>query len=238
MEDDNMTFENIPVIIPAYKPDDSLIKLLSGLKEAGFKEIIIVDDGSGTEQEAYYENIENSFGATVLHHHENLGLGRSLKTGFNYALINYKDIKGCVISDCIGKYKVSDIKRCAQMLYDNPDSLILTNRVKDKNNISLSNRIISTIFTYSYKFLFSLTVNDPQSILKGIPVNYMKKLLKVNGEGYSFDTNILVYTRNYGMDVMEMNCETVFSERTHREKYRTLKDSFFMFLLCTEYILL
>ena len=36
----------IPVIIPAYEPDDKLIKLVEDLKTAGIGSVVVVDDGS------------------------------------------------------------------------------------------------------------------------------------------------------------------------------------------------
>ena len=40
-------YYEIPVIIPAYEPDDKMIGLLERLLKAGIKHIIVVDDGSG-----------------------------------------------------------------------------------------------------------------------------------------------------------------------------------------------
>ncbi len=233
-----MKIDDIPVIIPAYKPGDDLVRLLSELKNNGFKRIIVVDDGNGASKADFFRNIEEQYGAVILHHDINLGMGRSLKTAFNHALFNYKDIVGCVISDCNGSYNVSDICKCAGMLSDNPESLIITNRQKENSDITFVGKLKNKFFTYSYKFLFGLTVNDPQSILKAVPAKYMKKLLKVNGEGYPFDTNILVYTKNYHIDVIEMECDTVYSMRKNPEKYRTLRESFFIYVNFVTYMLI
>ena len=231
-----MKIDDIPVIIPAYKPGDNLIGLINDLRDNGFNRIIVVDDGNGNTMAGFFQHLEEKFGAVVLHHGINLGLGRSLKTAFNYAICNYEDIKGCVISDCNGIYKISDICKCAEALADNPDSLIITKRQKTDVDIELSNRVINSIFTYSYRFLFGLTVSDPQSILKAIPVKYMKKLLRVVGEGYPFDTNIIVYTKNYHIDVIEIECETEYSRRKTPGKYRTLRESFFIYVNFATYM--
>ena len=45
--------KQIPIIIPAYEPDEKLILLLDELKNFGMTEIIVVDDGS--EGEKYQE---------------------------------------------------------------------------------------------------------------------------------------------------------------------------------------
>ena len=38
--------KKIPVVIPSYEPDEKLVLILEALKESGFTEVIIVDDGS------------------------------------------------------------------------------------------------------------------------------------------------------------------------------------------------
>ena len=45
MDQDKTRWE-IPIIIPSYEPDDKLLGLLKKLKETGFKNIVVVDDGS------------------------------------------------------------------------------------------------------------------------------------------------------------------------------------------------
>jgi hypothetical protein len=37
----------IVVLIPAYKPEEPLVTLSKALKDRGFKQIVIVDDGGG-----------------------------------------------------------------------------------------------------------------------------------------------------------------------------------------------
>ena len=44
--------KQIPIIIPAYEPDEKMILLLEKLKQANLTEVIIVDDGS--EGEVYH----------------------------------------------------------------------------------------------------------------------------------------------------------------------------------------
>ena len=48
----------ISIILPSYKPDDKLIATVKGLKDAGFDDIIVVDDGSGEEYEKYFDKMQ------------------------------------------------------------------------------------------------------------------------------------------------------------------------------------
>lgn len=76
----------VPIIIPSYEPDEKLPGLLKKLRETGFQNIILVDDGSGKEYAHFFKEAEEVYGCVVLHHAVNQGKGRALKTAFNYCL--------------------------------------------------------------------------------------------------------------------------------------------------------
>lgn len=58
------------VIIPAYEPDEKLIKLVSDLKSKCNFKLLIIDDGSGEKYESIFDKASN-LGASVYHHNEN-----------------------------------------------------------------------------------------------------------------------------------------------------------------------
>ena len=39
--------KQIPIVIPSYEPDEKLPALLKKLRESGFTNIVVIDDGSG-----------------------------------------------------------------------------------------------------------------------------------------------------------------------------------------------
>ncbi|MDE6738751.1 MAG: hypothetical protein K2K07_06640, partial [Lachnospiraceae bacterium] len=61
------SYYDIPVIIPAYEPDEKLITLLRALKETGIRHVIVVDDGSGECYEKLFAQAEAVDNCTVLH---------------------------------------------------------------------------------------------------------------------------------------------------------------------------
>ena len=69
------------VLIPAYEPDQQLIKLTQQLHAQGLQ-VLVVNDGSGTE----YQNIfsEISPYATVITLEKNSGKGAALKAGMRH----------------------------------------------------------------------------------------------------------------------------------------------------------
>lgn len=62
------------VIIPAYKPDETLITITGQLWAYGCQ-MVVVDDGSGKEYQKIFDQVRDI--CIVLHHLENCGKGTS-----------------------------------------------------------------------------------------------------------------------------------------------------------------
>ena len=72
----------IPIIIPSLEPDERMLALLKELTLYGYKNIVIVNDGSSAEYDRFFQSAEQEYGCTVLVHAENKGKGRALKNAF------------------------------------------------------------------------------------------------------------------------------------------------------------
>lgn len=68
-------------LIPAYEPDEKMLKVIDDLIRAGF-ETVVVDDGSGPEYRDVFREAGRS--ATVISYEKNMGKGAALKTGLAY----------------------------------------------------------------------------------------------------------------------------------------------------------
>ena len=71
-------------LIPAYRPDERLAQLVSELM-GNSAEVIVVDDGSGSEYSRFFE-----LPCRVISYPDNKGKGGALKTGLKYIYENYK----------------------------------------------------------------------------------------------------------------------------------------------------
>ena len=66
------------VLIPTRDPNIALINLVTGLREHGLRDLVVVDDGSGPDAAPVLAAIAGQ--ATVLTHAAAAGKGRALKT--------------------------------------------------------------------------------------------------------------------------------------------------------------
>ena len=128
-----MTYRNV-ALVPAYKPGPVLLDVINQLKKANM-EIILVDDGSGPQYSALFDEAFSD--ANVLTHTVNKGKGAALKTGMRY--IKEKYGQGCIVVtvDADGQHRAEDALRLCRIARMHPDTLVLGSR-KLKENVHFS----------------------------------------------------------------------------------------------------
>ena len=102
---------NVYVIIPSLNPDEKLKRTVSGMLNAGFEKIIIVNDGSDKEHLDNFPHSDENI--TVIHRRQNHGKGAALKVAFRHILRNCPDAAGVVTVDGDGQHSPVDAAACA-----------------------------------------------------------------------------------------------------------------------------
>lgn len=230
------SYYNIPVIIPAYEPDEKLLKLLRQLKEAGIVHIIVVDDGSGGDYQELFSQAEAVEGCEVLHHAVNLGKGRALKTAFNACLLKFPELCGCVTADSDGQHTPHDILACMRKLWENPTALVLGCRNFDGPDVparsSFGNKCTRKVFRY----LVGLSVSDTQTGLRAIPASFMKALMNIKGERFEYETNMLIETKNLDIPILEVPVETIYLEANKTSHFNPIRDSIRIYMIFGKFL--
>ena len=214
----------IPVIIPAYEPNEDFVEICNRIHLATDQPIIVVNDGNDERYDHIFKKISED-GYIVIKHAVNLGKGRGLKTAFNYILNTYTDIIGVVTADSDGQHKPEDIQKVMIALRDNPTDLILGTRNFEGENIpwksSFGNKLTRVICNY----LCGVKVTDTQTGLRGIPKNFIKVLMNVQGERFEFETRMLIETKD-NMNIIEVPIDTVYeSKDNHNTHFDPILDS-------------
>ena len=175
------------VIIPAYEPDEKLIKLVSDLKSKCNFKLLIIDDGSGEKYESIFDKVSN-LGASVYHHNENKGKGAALKTAFSI-IKNFDDAEEIITADCDGQHTPMDIIKIAQCIKNNKNKLILgvryfTGKVPFRS--ILGNKLTSRIF----ELINGEKISDTQTGLRGFSKSMIPWLCSIKGNGYEYEMNM------------------------------------------------
>lgn len=209
------------VLIPAYKPEQSMLSFMDELLQQT-KNIILVDDGGGEKYKPLFTALENK-GITVLVHPQNMGKGKALKTGISYIMDNFPN-SDIVTADCDGQHSVKDIMRVARALEENPDKLIIGGRAL-KENAPLRSRFGNSVMRNTYRLTTGIKVHDTQTGLRGIPSFMLDRLLELKGDRYEFEMNMLLMLREWEIKPYEIEIETIYINNNEGSHFDTVKDS-------------
>ncbi|MEM4336805.1 MAG: glycosyltransferase family 2 protein [Candidatus Woesearchaeota archaeon] len=114
------------IVIAAYNEEKSIAKVIDDLKNHGYKNIIVVDDGSSDKT---YE-IAKKKNVYVLKHIINRGQGAALKTGIDFALSKGADI--IVTFDADGQHLAEDIENVIKPIANKEVDVVLGSRFLNK----------------------------------------------------------------------------------------------------------
>lgn len=211
----------IVILIPAYNPDEKLIKVLEELKSNNFLNIVVVNDGS--KADSIWSTIEKY--AIVLEHDENKGKGRALKTGFSYCLDKFRDKIGVITIDCDGQHLVSDVIKIYQEMLNNKDSVILGSRNFYDKNVPFTSKMGNLIFRKILKLKIKKEIKDTQTGLRGFPINVLKNLIDIKGNRFEYETNVLIGLVKNKIKISEVLIETVYINNNETSHFNRVKDS-------------
>lgn len=221
---------NVAILIPAYNPGRNLIALVEALLAKGFKEIVVVNDGSETSCHKLFAMLSQMQNCHVLHHAANLGKGRALKTGFNFCYLNFPHLLGIITVDCDGQHLPHDICKVADAFKKNPNTIVIGARSFDKQT-PLRSRLGNFLTRYIYRFLTGEKISDTQSGLRCIPLTMIPSLLQLNGEHYEYEMNMLMIPKEKRFDFCEVPIDTVYLEGNRSSHFNPLIDSMKIYFL-------
>lgn len=226
--------DNIFVVVPTLDPDEEvMLKFIKELKKE-FKNILVVNDGSKSVYDNFFASLEK-MDVIVLKHYVNLGKGRGIKNAFNYILNNYPNVLGCVTADSDGQHSVKDIKKVAKEVLKNSDKLILGVRDFDQDNVPSKSKFGNKITRNIFKIFIGLNISDTQTGLRGFSNKLMSMMMDLAGERYEYETNMLIFTKEEGIKIKEVEIETIYLNSNVNSHFNPLKDSILIYKLFLKY---
>lgn len=220
--------KKIPIVIPAYEPDNRLIELLEKFNKTNIGPVILVNDGSSNYYDPIFEKAEDLIrenDGVLLKHPQNMGKGRALKTAFSYIVNHYQNAIGSITADSDGQHTVECIKSVMDAFYNNPKCLILGVRQFNEVEIPWKSRFGNNLTKKVFAFVSGVHVSDTQTGLRGIPISFMKQLLEVKGDRFEFEMQMLLESAGK-YNIVEIPIETVYdSKENHQTHFNPIKDS-------------
>lgn len=217
--------DSIAILIPAYQPGETLIRLVDELLSKSDYPIVIVNDGSDPQCQPIFDALKQRSHVQVIAHAINLGKGQALKTGFNHCLTHFSErLAGVVTADADGQHLATDIINLASKLELNPSVLWIGSRAFDKD-VPWKSQLGNTATRHVFRLLIGKVVHDTQSGLRGIPASFMRKLLKIPATGYEFELDMLVSAAQNQLTIQEHPIQTVYIANNQSSHFHPLLDS-------------
>ena len=183
---------NAVIVIPALNPPASLVSYAAGLMEAGFPDIIVVNDGSRTDKLPVFLKLRR-MGCTVVDHEMNRGQGFALRTGFQYYLEHFGGRSdGIITINCDRFIPPEDIRTVGSSLHNEQAmgsfALVVGTRDMSGKLVSDYDYRMGGVMKLLYHMLMGVRLNDPLSGVFGIPDMHIKKCIEIAGDGYAYET--------------------------------------------------
>lgn len=198
--------EQIWIIIPAYNEGPVIEQVVSKVRESGFPNVLVINDGSkdDTAQQA------RSAGAKVLSHPINRGAGAAAQTGLSYA--RRRGWLYVIQIDADGQHHPEDIHRLVKMQKESNADIILGSRFLEPSPGIPPTRIlynrISNILTNTF---CRRSYSDTQTGFRMLNYRAIRNLrLRLDGFGYC--SEMIVQAEEKGLTIAEAPIQVTYTD--------------------------
>lgn len=214
--------KDIVVLIPSYNPSEILIDYVKKLKQNGFNNILVVNDGSNDSK--IFDTISKFNFCTVLTHTMNLGKGAALKTGFRYynRYLSSK-FKGIITVDDDEQHSIEDCKKLIDFF--DKDSLIIGVRNFNLKTVPFRSKLGNKFTSFMFKLVYKKKISDTQTGLRLYPNIVLEQIDYLDGYKFDYETNVLIYCIRKNINIIEIGIDTIYIDNNKKSRYKTFEDS-------------
>jgi len=201
------------IVIPAYNEEKMIGKVIFGIKKEGYKNIIVVDDGS----EDKTADVAKKEGAKVLRHILNRGKGAAAKTGLEYAKFKKADI--VITFDGDGQHNPKDIKKLIEKIHQGYEVVLGSRFLNKKNKMPLFNRLANFFANVLFFLVYEFWTSDSQSGFRA----YSKKalnLIDTSSDRYEFDSEVIREIAHHKLKVTEVPIDVFYTPYSLSKKQK------------------
>lgn len=191
-------------ILPAYNEEKNIKILLNDIfnfykaKKIPFN-IVVINDGSTDQTFKNIKSIKKIRTLTLLNHKKNLGLGKTLKTGFNYTLKKAKQNDIIITMDSDNSHTPRNSYLLIKKIEEGYDIVIASryNSLSKTYGLNYTRKILSFVSCILFKIFFPIkNINDYTCGFRAFKINKLKDImLKKNffsEVGFSISADILL----------------------------------------------
>ena len=193
------------IVIPAFNEESVIQDVIKEIRDAGYENIIVVDDGSGDKT---HEKAKSS-GVTALRHKINRGKGAATKTGIEAAKLLRADI--IVTMDGDGQHDPKDIEKLIEPIIQNHCDVVLGTRLKNTKGMPWHRIAANHVGNFFTWLLFGLWVTDSQSGFRAYS-KHAAEVINTKGDRYEYDSEIIREIYIYKLKFKEVSIAVRYTE--------------------------
>jgi glycosyltransferase involved in cell wall biosynthesis len=202
--------KKIFIVIAAYNEEASIGNVVGSLIKGGYKNIVVVDDGSLDKTFA----AASRYPVSVLKHPLNRGQGAALKTGIDFAILQEADI--IVTFDADGQHQVKDIKTMVQPIISGAADITLGSRyLKKSEGIPFLKRIYQKTGVLIIYLMYGVKMTDSHNGLRGISQDAARKI-EIKCDKMDHASEIIEQIKKKGLRYKEVPVDILYTEYSKR----------------------
>jgi len=187
------------IVMPAYNEERSIGGALDALRKEGWRDIIVVDDGSRDRT----TEIARKKGVVVLSHPRNMGLGAAIRTGLKAALERGAD---CAVTfDADGQHDPKAVREMVDFL-DGADFVI---GARYFINIPLNKRVGNFGLNFITRMLGGV-LTDSQSGMRALNRRALENI-RIRSNRYEISSELVLRANQTGLRMKEIPVRCFFT---------------------------
>ena len=228
--------KDIVIIIPSYKPDGKLIEVVDGVLAKGFTDILVVNDGSGSDYDSVFAQATSAKECTLLIHEVNRGKGCAMKTAYEYCIKHRPNCKGVITVDGDNQHHPEDIATCAKLVLEHNDHVILGARDFSGPDVPPRSFMGNQITRMVFRLACGIKLKDTQTGLRAFPYSMLPLMASIEGERYEYETNVLLEMKSHNIPFMETMIRTIYIEENNSSHFNAVRDSFRIYKIIFKFV--
>lgn len=213
------------ILIPSLHPDEKLEIYVKDLVAHGFKQILVIDDGSGEKYKARFEALKAYPECQVRGYPQNGGKGHALKYGITQIESLYPNALTIITADSDGQHTAEDCLELALALEKEPNSLILGSRDFSGADIPPKSRFGNRMTSFFFALLYGRWLPDTQTGLRAFSKDRFELMKDIPGERFEYEMNVLIHCAGKGIPMKIVPIRTIYLEENKSTHFRPLHDS-------------
>lgn len=209
-----MNVEKVYIIIPIYNEESVIGEVLSGVRQAGYRNIIVVDDGSWDRSYAAANSIPE---VIVLRHKLNRGKGAAIKTGVLAA--QYCGAEVLVTIDGDGQHDPYDIEKLIEPIMKNGFDVVLGTRMRGGTEMPLIKVLANKIGNYCTMLLYGMLVSDSQSGFRAYS-RFAARTIDTKADKYEYDSKVIREINANRLKYVEVPITVRYTQYSMTKKHR------------------